>query len=122
MSNRASHLHQNLEALREPLNGIAREIEQAGLEGVRVEESRSGALNLFVGRQALHSRYDPEREARDLAGRILEGSRPPKAVVLIGAGMGYIAEDIRRRDSDLPLIVVEPDVRVARAAMQARDL
>jgi hypothetical protein len=68
----------------------------------------------------LHSPRDPRREARALVEH-WAGADPSTAVVL-GLGLGYAAEAFREMHPGVPLVVVEPDPGLARAAAEGRDL
>jgi hypothetical protein len=67
-----------------------------------------------------HSRYDPRKDA--LAAVKREIGPDATAVIIIGFGLGYGAQAARRSHPRLPLLVVEPDREVFRAAMASRDL
>jgi hypothetical protein len=54
--------------------------------------SRSGHRVATWGGKALHSRYDPVREARRFAERSLEGLSCAPVVILLGAAAGYVAK------------------------------
>jgi len=68
-----------------------------------------------------HSAYDPEAEAAQWADSFdLSGDR---AIVVLGFGMGYYAEEILNRISDDSFVLfVERDVNIFREAMKHRDL
>ena len=68
----------------------------------------------------LHSPRDPRREARELVAR--EAGVDPAAAVLLGLGLGYAAEAFREAHPGVPLVVIEPDPGLARAAAVTRDL
>ena len=68
----------------------------------------------------LHSPRDPRREARELVAR--EAGEAPAAGVLLGLGLGYTAEAFRAAHPGAPLVVIEPDPGLARAAAETRDL
>jgi hypothetical protein len=68
----------------------------------------------------LHSPRDPRREARELVVR--EAGASPSAAVLLGLGLGYTADAFREAHPGVPIVVIEPDPGLARAAAMARDL
>lgn len=72
----------------------------------------------------LHSPRDPRREARELVARAASAApaRGIAAAVLLGLGLGYTAEAFREAHPGVPLVVIEPDPGLARAAAEARDL
>ena len=102
------HAH---EALAHPAEGDSR---------VRVVDTVSGFPTAVVDGIFLHSRYDPRRDAAAQVEREIEPGAT--AVVVLGFGLGYGAEAARKRYPGLPLLVVEPDREIFRAALGARDL
>lgn len=93
-----------------------------------LETARSGVPTLTIrqegGRPAgYHSRYDPVKEAEKQVESAYDGQTH---VVLLGFGLGYMAEEMIKR---LPkgvigpqLFIVEPDPGVFYSALTARDL
>lgn len=82
----------------------------ASTAGLSLVKSRQGALSLqMIGRdgssKALHSLYDPEKEARALVDRCsFEGEGQ---IIVLGLGLGYHVLELARRFPDTELIVVE---------------
>jgi len=68
----------------------------------------------------LHSPRDPRREARATVER--EAAAAPAAAVVLGLGRGDVARACRGSHPGVPLVVVEPDAALARAAAETRDL
>jgi hypothetical protein len=58
--------------------------------------ARSGAASLRIDGFALHSPYDPEREAARFVEGVLAGETP-STVVLLGEGLGYAARALEER-------------------------
>lgn len=119
-----SHLEANLEALRTADPGIGSDTLHSLRLGEREEpqilETPSGLPTAKYRDAFIHSRYDPAKEASALLSREpLEGST---AAIVLGFGLGYVAEEVRRRFPGLPMLVVEPDSGFFRAALSARDL
>ena len=68
----------------------------------------------------LHSRHDPQGEAR----RMLEGTdlADSRFVVMLGLGAGYgLEETLRRIPSDGQVVAIEPEAGVFRKALELRD-
>jgi spore maturation protein CgeB len=60
--------------------------------------------------KALHSLYDPEKEACSLVGGYSYGGE--KHIVVLGLGLGYHVLELARRFPDAQLIVVEPSSEI----------
>lgn len=58
---------------------------------LEVFTSRSGSPSLKIDGVALHSPYDPAREAQRFAESSL-GPEPPSTVVILGEGLGYLTQ------------------------------
>lgn len=87
-------------------------------EDHRLLPSRQGARYLQVGRQRLHSPYDPVREGEEWCkAQNPEGSGP---VVIFGLGLGYHIVPLLRDKREI--YVVEPSAAVARLALMTHDL
>lgn len=83
---------------------------------VVVTPSRRGAPSLRVGDLQLHSAYDPIAEADRLAERSLADVTQGACIVMLGLGLGYFAQAVRRRwDGLLAVIEGDPDVFSAAA-------
>lgn len=72
-----------------------------------VETRREGAPTLVVGDRALHSRYDPIREAERIAGAIAPGTR---LVVVLGPGLGYLLEAASVSGAEVLFAAADPDL------------
>lgn len=60
--------------------------------------ARTGAPTAVVGDRALHSRFDPRKEAeRYLASRAAAIPKHPRVLVILGVGLGYLVEAVRVR-------------------------
>ncbi|MDD5763064.1 MAG: glycosyltransferase [bacterium] len=83
--------------------------------------SKVGPPSLKVDGIALHSIYDPVREAREWAEHHLGAIGDSSGVVVLGFGLGYhVAELLRVTDN--AVTVFEPRIDVLRAALEASDL
>ncbi len=86
-------------------------------ETVIVSASRKGVPTLSVADNQLHSTYDPVSEADRMAEKALEAVPVGNAIILLGLGLGYLAEALRnKRDSSLA--IVEADTEIFQAAVQ----
>lgn len=101
------HAHRTLSALGGPSDRI------------RLMATPSGAPTGTIDGILLHSRYDPLRDASLQVEREIDPETT--AVIVMGFGLGYGAEAVRARFPLAPLLVVEPDAGVFKAAMAARD-
>lgn len=80
-------------------------------------QSESGSIIHRHRGRLLHSRWDPGREARLLAGRQAAGCR-----CVFGFGDGYHLEALLEKTDRDELLVVEPDGRLLRAVLEDREL
>lgn len=89
----------------------------AGAGGL--EAARSGPPTAFWNGRALHSRFDPVREAEKAAAAV-----PPDAdiVVLAGFALGYVAEALLRGNPRRPLIIAEALPEILDCAAAARNI
>jgi len=88
-------------------------------DGWRIETARSGKPTAFFKGKALHSRFDPEKEAEKTAASV-----PGDAaiVVLGGFGLGYVAEALLRSAPDRLLVIAEADGSIPGKAAEVRDI
>ena len=70
---------------------------------LRITESRSGQKSAVADAVQIHSRYDPEQEARRFVQTRL-AEKKPLTVVVIGPGLGYITAQLRARCATCKLI------------------
>lgn len=86
-------------------------------------ESRSGDPTAVVRRGgteevAIHSRYNPRREAAKLAGSVAPGA----TVVVEGFGLGYHIEALLAQRDPFRVLVIDKDTSLFGAAARSRDL
>ncbi len=120
-------LVRNLAALWATEPKLAEAVE-ASLDGppYTVEKSKSGPPTVSVqtsdGRRVyLHSRYEPQTEARQLIESIPIERRT--TFYLMGLGLGYHLELLFQQASDEAIFcILEPDIQMIRTALEHRDL
>lgn len=113
--------HNNL-WLRQTDSALCERINQTAVNpSFKVIPARSGAPTLRIGSIQVHSAYDPVREAEGLAEKSLEKISANDVVVICGLGLGYLAEEVRKRFSG-KIILIEPDLSIVKLAMTERSL
>ncbi|MGQ9687689.1 MAG: glycosyltransferase family protein [Desulfobaccales bacterium] len=109
----------NLEILQKNAPGLAKIVSQAEIPSDhQVSLSKSGHPTLKVGRQRLHSAYNPRKEGEEWAQAHDPGGDAP--VVVFGLGLGYHILPLLKRGRRV--YVVEPSAAVARLALEHQDL
>ena len=112
----------NIEVLHErqpSLNAEALEA-QADPPFLEILQTPSGHPTARLQGAYLHSRYDPLKEARRI---VAGGTVPaPSAAVVLGFGLGYLAEAFCEHHPEKPVIVVEEKPARFRRALESRDL
>jgi hypothetical protein len=69
----------------------------------------------------LHSTRDPVSEARQLVAAALDARQPPDLVVVVGAGCGYVLDQLAARAPEARVVVVEPDPGLLALLLASRD-
>jgi len=87
--------------------------------GWHIETSRSGNPTAFLNGKALHSRFDPVKEAEKTAASVPGDTA---IVVLGGFGLGYVAEALLRSAPDRLLVIAEADGSIPGKAAEIRDI
>jgi spore maturation protein CgeB len=115
------HLETNLRALaaRDPARAAA--IAAAPPVDGALEATAGGLPTLALDGVLLHSRTDPVREAAGWATRHCETLGAVETAAVLGFALGYHVEALAAAWPGR-IVVAEPDVRVLRAALAARDL
>ncbi|NIZ47338.1 DUF115 domain-containing protein [Entomospira nematocerorum] len=86
---------------------------------LRVERSRNGEPTLFHNATALHSRYDPIREAeRD----IMHIPPDTDTILIAGFGLGYVTEAVIKAYPSMHIIIIEPNPSYFTLAEEYRNL
>ncbi|MBE0569820.1 MAG: glycosyltransferase [Deltaproteobacteria bacterium] len=86
-----------------------------------VVRSKAGPPSLKVGGAALHSVYDPVREAREWVEHHRGDIEGASSIAVLGFGLGYHVEELLCA-TDRPVAVFEPRIDILRAALEAREL
>ena len=91
-----------------------------------VEEAKNGSMTLAIKQgdklHQVHSRYDPQREAKQqVAGMNLVN---PKILVVLGLGLGYHINACLEefKETNLFVVVIEKDIEAFRAALENVDM
>jgi hypothetical protein len=103
---------------------LFRDLEKASLpDNWQVVQSRSGEPTVIVFTPdqefALHSRYDPKREAETWAGSI---NADAEMLVILGLGLGYHLETLRQLYPRKTILVLEPQLEAVKLAFATRDM
>jgi hypothetical protein len=92
---------------------------------VGITGTASGEVSLKINGVLAHSARDPRREARRLADAALHAGSPgmtvPGAVIILGFGLGYSAEEAARIAPEKAIVIVEKRLEIFCAALGARD-
>jgi hypothetical protein len=120
-------LERNLSLLARKQPELAGILSSVQLSQARLDRSRNGLPIVYCARPstdsiALHSRYDPLREARQaLKEYDLSASN---YFTFLGFGLGYLADALLEQvpPEEARVFIVESNLEILRAAMEARDL
>lgn len=74
-----------------------------------LQAARNGSPTLIINHQALHSLYHPEKEATQQLAHI---NPTADGFIIVGLGLGYLAQALQNRHPDKPLIIVEPSLEL----------
>lgn len=110
----------NIHIFRQRFPDYPLEIPEGLPSGVVRLETPSGDWSVAIDGRSMHSRRAPRREAERLAERIAVDS--DTWLVLFGFGIGYLAEAVARRYPHNKLIILDPDPRGFKAALQLQDM
>jgi len=107
------------------ISAIFDNFSMSGTPGIEVKPSKSNLPTLTKARDdgsiiLFHSRYDPEKEARDIVSRL--NLADSNLCVVFGFGLGYAAENLMSVSASLVILIIEPDFSVFYAAAASRDL
>lgn len=121
----AEYFEANISALRSRFPELADLVEAASAPEFELVTAASGEASARLpGGAWLHSSRDPRSEARRLAAAALDhkaGARAADTAVLLGFGLGYLAEACLERGTER-VIACESGPGAMKAAFRARDL
>ncbi|MBI5575345.1 MAG: glycosyltransferase [Deltaproteobacteria bacterium] len=112
----------NLEYLKAADGRLAELVAGAGRSGdIPLVPSKTGPPSARAGGVALHSLYDPIREAKEWVEHNRGEIDRAAELVVLGFGLGYHVAELSRT-TDKPVTVFEPRIEILRAALRASDL
>jgi hypothetical protein len=121
-----NYFEANLALLSRRQSGLASQLRKVQSSRVKVFPSASGNPSACFERGkssfALHSRYNPAKEARQILKK--QESSGADYFILLGFGLGYILEALleMKEAASNHYFIVESDLEILRAAFEARDL
>ncbi|MBZ0264429.1 glycosyltransferase [bacterium] len=118
--NEGTILPQNLQIWSRKLQQDIELPEPSGEMVVYAEPAKRTGTTLFVNGNAIHSRYDPRKEASGLVEKLLRGKNN-KNIILIGFGNGDLARAISEQHPGGNLIVIEPSGDVLACSLREID-
>lgn len=128
------YLNNNLNALRSYNKLLADKIESVDPDGEDpnfpgwrfvIRDARNGQKTMVCisgdSEVAIHSTYDPDREASDMISSVHDGRR--NYFVILGLGLGYLVEKLADEvGKETRILVIEPHISAFRIALAARDM
>jgi spore maturation protein CgeB len=113
----------NLAAIATKTPALAAAIREAPGGALQVTSSRTGTPTATALGRAIHSAYDPRREAEAWANAHASACRPGEVVIVLGVGLLYHVEALRARVSrDTTIGIIVPNVNELHDACRARPL
>lgn len=85
------------------------------VERISIEQARTGEPTASAGSIRIHSAYDPDREARKFLDRHLDDIQQHAAIVVIGAGLGYIDRVLKQIRPESKIIAIHLEDRLYEA-------
>ncbi len=115
----------NMAALKQRNPDLASRVENASCERYHaIPSMREGIPNLrhteSLSTIVFYDNRNPLKDVETFLDALL--THPPRFVVQLGLGLGYVAEALLQRSSVLKLIVVEKDLACLKTALKSRDL
>ena len=113
----------NLAAIATKTPALAAAIREAPGGALQVTSSRTGTPTATALGRAIHSAYDPRREAEAWANAHASACRPGEVVIVLGVGLLYHVEALRACVSGVTTIgVIVPNMNELHDACRARTL
>ena len=113
----------NLAAIATKTPALAAAIREAPGGALQVTSSRTGTPTATALGRAIHSAYDPRREAEAWANAHASACRPGEVVIVLGVGLLYHVEALRACVSgDTTIGVIVPNMNELHDACRARTL
>lgn len=76
------------------------------MEQITFETTRSGETGASIGLVRIHSSYNPSLEAERFLEARLEEIRPRAVVIIIGAGLGYLDRELKKKRPESEIIAI----------------
>ena len=89
------------------------------MEHISIEPARSGEPAASIGSIHIHSAFNPEKEAQRFLNTHLEGIRQKAAVVIIGAGLGYLDRELKKERPHSTILAIHLDNRLYHSRIQS---
>lgn len=127
MDNKGTIFEKNIEILEANAPDLASSIlKEKGQSDLEALSSKNGQPSLKVGGIALHSLYDPEKEAKGWVAHHKEKIEEASGLVVLGFGLGYHLDRLCNLDlcrvSGMDIVVFEPRLDILRKALELLDL
>jgi hypothetical protein len=84
-----------------------------------LSKARNGSPTITINNQALHSLYNPEQEAYHQLAHLKSTA---DSFIILGLGMGYLAEALYALQPEKPLLIVEPNLELFLITTTQRNL
>ena len=86
---------------------------------LNIENAKNGSPTVMDNKLALHSKYNPEREAQQFVANFSEDAY--QAAVFISFGLGYAPIEFVKKHPSVPVIIIEPDPNYLLMAFSVLD-
>ncbi len=96
------------------------QVAECAKSAIEIHRTPEGVPTAKYRGRWLHSSRAPQREAARVAAD--PALSAADCIICYGFGLGYHIEEIAARQPDTPLVVLEPDLGVLRAALETREL